>query len=305
MSDRVKADLALAFCTLIWGATFVVVKNALADASIFAFMASRFVLAAVLMGIISWRVLQNLDRAAFWAGVQIGCAMFAGYVFQTVGLKFTTPSKAAFITGFSVVLVPVMLGIFGTRRVNAWVWAGALAALGGLYFLTVPATGFARLNKGDVIAMGCAVMFAIHIILVGAYSKKHSVAALSFLQVATTAVLNLLAVPFLAATKWELPRISWTGNFIWAVLITAIGATGIGFTLQVWAQQHTTPSHTAILLSLEPVFAGLTSFFVSHERLGGRALAGAALVFAGILLSELLGPTQAAADSPGPVSERN
>ncbi len=160
MSDRIKADLALAFCTLIWGATFVVVKDALADASIFAFMASRFVLAALLMGIMSWRVLRNLDRATFWAGIQIGFAMFAGYVFQTVGLKFTTPSKAAFITGFSVVLVPVMLGMFGTRRVNSWVWAGALAALGGLYFLTVPAAGFARLNKGDVIAMGCAVMFA-------------------------------------------------------------------------------------------------------------------------------------------------
>ncbi|MGH9704212.1 MAG: EamA family transporter, partial [Candidatus Acidiferrales bacterium] len=123
MSDRIKADLALAFCTLIWGATFVVVKDALADASIFAFMASRFVLAAALMGILSWRALRNLDSETFRAGVQIGCAMFAGYVFQTVGLKFTTPSKAAFITGFSVVLVPVMLGIFGTRRINAWVWA--------------------------------------------------------------------------------------------------------------------------------------------------------------------------------------
>jgi drug/metabolite transporter (DMT)-like permease len=121
--------------------------------------------------------------------------------------------------------------------------------------------------------------------------------------VATTAALTALALPLLAATKWEPPRIEWTGNFIGAVLITAVAATAICFSLQVWAQQHTSPAHTAILLSLEPVFAGLTSFVVSHERLSGRALTGAALVFAGILLAELKGPTQAAADSPGPVSQ--
>jgi drug/metabolite transporter (DMT)-like permease len=303
MSDRVKADLALAFCTLIWGATFVVVKNALADASVFAFMGARFVLAAALMAIMYSAALRKLDRPALWAGALIGVFLFAGYAFQTVGLKFTSPSKAAFITGSSVVLVPVLLAGFGGRRINGWVWAGVLAALAGLYFLTVPPSGLPRLNKGDIITMGCAVMFALHIILVARYSARHSVAALSFLQVATTAALTALALPLLAATKWEPPRIAWTGNFIWAVLITAVGATAICFSLQVWAQQHTSPAHTAILLSLEPVFAGLTSFVVSHERLGGRALTGAALVFAGILLAELKGPTQAAADSPGPVSQ--
>jgi len=105
--------------------------------------------------------------------------------------------------------------------------------------------------------------------------------------------------------NWESPRIAWTGNLIWAVAITAIGATVIGFSLQVWAQQHTSPSHTAILLSLEPVFAGLTSYVFLHERLGARALVGAALVLAGILIAELLGPAQAAPDSPGPVTEQS
>jgi drug/metabolite transporter (DMT)-like permease len=213
--------------------------------------------------------------------------MFAGYVFQTLGLRFTSPSKAAFITGSSVVMVPVLLAAFGGRRINRWVWAGALAALAGLYFLTVPETGFSRLNAGDVLVLCCAAMFAMHIIFVGRYSRRYSVASLSFLQVATTAVLTLLALPLLAFTRWEPPRLAWTGNLIFAVLITAVGATAIGFSLQVWAQQHTSPTHTAILISLEPVFAAITSFIVAHERLSARALTGAALVFAGFILAKL------------------
>ena len=303
MNARLKADLSLAFCSLIWGATFVVVKDALADASVFAFLAARFTLAAVLMGLIFWKVLRRLDHRALWAGAQIGCFMFAGYVFQTLGLRFTSPSKAAFITGSSVVMVPVLLAAFGGRHINRWVWAGALAALAGLYFLTVPEAGFSQLNAGDVLVLCCAAMFAMHIIFVGRYSRRYSVASLSFLQVATTAILTTLALPLLAFTGWEPPRVAWTGNLVFAVLITAVGATAIGFSLQVWAQQHTSPTHTAILISLEPVFAALTSFIVAQERLSARALTGAALVFAGIILAELKGPTQAAPESGGPVTE--
>ena len=301
MSQRVKADLALGFCSLIWGATFVVVKEALEGASVFAFIAVRFALAAVLMAAIFHAALRKLTRAEIWAGVQIGVFMFAGYAFQTLGLRQTTPTKAGFITGFSVVLVPVLMAAFWRRKINAWIWAGALAALVGLYFLSVPpgalGPAFAALNFGDLLVLGCAVMFAIHIILVGQYSPRHSVGALSFLQVATTAVLGLAAVPLVAAAGLESPRFSCTPAVIFGVLITAVGATAIAFTIQVWAQQHTSATHTAILFSLEPVFAALTSYIVLNERLGGRALVGAALVLAGILLAELKGPTQVAPES--------
>jgi drug/metabolite transporter (DMT)-like permease len=303
MTRRLHADLALALCALIWGATFVVVKDALAFASVFSFNAMRFTLAAVVMGIVYFRAVRKSDSATFFAGSLIGVFMFGGYAFQTLGLKFTTPSKAAFITGASVVMVPVLLAIFWRRRVSAWVWAGAVAALFGLYFLTVPHAGFSALNIGDLLALGCAVMFAFHIILVARYSPRHSVAALSFLQVATTAVLTALCLPILSATRWEPPFVRWSPSLAAALLITAVGATALCFSLQVWAQQYTSPTHTAILLSLEPVFAALTSLIVVHERLGARVLAGAVLVFIGILLAELKGPAQAGADSPGPVSQ--
>jgi drug/metabolite transporter (DMT)-like permease len=303
MNRRLQADLALALCTLIWGATFVVVKDALAFASVFSFNALRFALAAIVMGAVYARALRKLDRATLTAGSLIGVFMFGGYAFQTLGLKFTTPSKAAFITGSAVVMVPVLLAIFWRRKISRWAWSGALAALVGLYFLTVPRSGFSALNVGDFLALGCAVMFAFHIILVAKYSPRHSVAALSFLQVATTAALTGVCLPVLSATNWEPPRVEWSGSLIAAILITAVGATALCFSLQVWAQQYTSPAHTAILLSLEPVFAALTSVIVVHEHLSARVLAGAALVFTGILLAELTGPAQSGADSPGPVSQ--
>lgn len=305
MNRRLQADLALGLCTLIWGATFVVVKDALAFASVFSFNALRFTLAAIVMGAVYVRALRKLDRATLAAGSLIGFFMFSGYAFQTLGLKFTTPSKAAFITGASVVMVPVLLAIFWRRRINAWAWSGAAAALAGLYFLTVPRSGFSALNIGDFLALGCAVMFAFHIILIAKYTRGHSVAALSFLQVAATAFLTTACLPLLAVTKWEPPRVQWNAGLFAAILITAVGATALCFSLQVWAQQYTSPPHTAILLSLEPVVAALTSVIVAHEHLGARVLSGATLVFIGILIAELKGPAQSGADSPGPVSQRN
>ncbi len=298
MSQNRKADLLLAFCTLIWGATFVIVKSALADSSVFVFLALRFSLAAAVLAVIYRREIPRLRARKFRdsplaAGALMGGVLFAGFALQTAGIQFTTPSKAAFITGFSVVLVPVLLALFAGLRIKPTVWAGALAALAGLYYLAVPAADqFAHLNRGDLLVLGGAVMFALHIISVGEFSGRHSAGALSLVQVATMAALTLIAVPLFAIAGWQPPRVNWTPQLIAAVLVTAILATAVAFSVQVWAQQHASPSHTAILFSLEPVFAAATSFMFFHERLGSRALAGAALILAGILLVELRQPPQ-------------
>jgi drug/metabolite transporter (DMT)-like permease len=299
-NKRLWADLALTAAALIWGATFVAVKDALRDVSVFAYVGVRFGLSAVIMGTIFWRELRRATARAVWAGAQIGFFLFGGYAFQTSGLKFTTPSKAAFITGSSVVLVPVILAIFGRRKITAWIWAGALAALGGLYLLTIPAQGLGGLNRGDPIVFLGAVMFALHIIFVSRYVERHSVGTLTFLQIATTALLATILVPVLGQLHWERPHWAWTSNLIFAVLITSIGSTVIGFSFQVWAQQYTSPTHAAVLISLEPVFAVLTSWLLGSERLGPRVLLGGALIFAGILLAELKGPSPVAAESPEP-----
>jgi drug/metabolite transporter (DMT)-like permease len=297
MTDRLKADLALVFCALVWGATFVLVKNALADASVFAFLAARFVLAAAFIAVMFRKSLARANRSDIRAALLIGIFMFGGYAFQTVGLISTTPSKAAFITGSSVVLVPILHGVFWKSRIGAWVWVGAGAALAGLYFLTVPRTGMGNLNHGDLLVGGCAVVFALHILLVGHFSPKHPVGALSFYQIAMTAALSIVAVPVASVAHLEPAKFHPSVQMIAAVAMTAIFATAIAFSIQIWAQQRTTPTHTAIIFSLEPVFAGVTSYVMLGEVLSGRALAGAALILAGIVLAEVMSGSPVAPES--------
>src|SRR5215831_17448388 len=192
MSQRLRAELALAFCTLLWGSTFVVVKNALDQSSVFVFLAVRFSLAGLCMALFRPQVLRTLQREEIFAGVRLGFFMFCGYAFQTAGLKYTSASNSGFITGSSVVLVPLVLVLFWGRRATVWVYAGTTGAAVGLYFLTIPASGVAHLNRGDVLTFFAALSYAVHIILVSEYTKEHSAAALSVMQVLACALLSWL-----------------------------------------------------------------------------------------------------------------
>jgi drug/metabolite transporter (DMT)-like permease len=296
VSRKLKADILLIVCTLIWGASFVVVKSALADASVFAFLTLRFAVAALSLAVLCSRELRSLNAASLRAGAVMGCCMFGGYAFQTAGIELTTPSKAAFVTGFSVVLVPVFLGLFARQRIGPAIWAGALVAVAGLYFLTVPSSGFGDLNRGDLLVLCGSVAFALHIIAIGRYARRHSPSVLNFLQVTTTLLMISVAGSLLTAAGRESIRVAWSARLLAAVLLTGVLATAVAFSVQVWAQQHTSASHAAILFTLEPVFAALISFVFFQERLGLRALVGAGFILGGILLAEFKGPAPAAAE---------
>jgi drug/metabolite transporter (DMT)-like permease len=302
MRRRLRADLSLAFCSLLWGATFVVVKNSLAYSSVFVFLAARFTLAAFLMAAFRPPVFRTLKREELLAGAVLGFFMFAGYAFQTAGLQYTTPAKSGFVTGSSVVLVPILLGIFWGRRLTLWVYGGVFAAVFGLYFLTVPAEGLAHLNRGDLLTLIAAAFYAKHIILVGEYTRRHSVAALSVLQVAACAVLAWLATGLASLAGWQPVRFGWQAESLLGIAVCAVLATAVAFSVQLWAQQYTSSSHAAVLFTLEPVFASLTSYILLRERLGPRAMLGAGFVLAGILIAEMLGPP-AAPESPEPTGE--
>jgi drug/metabolite transporter (DMT)-like permease len=302
MSKRLRADLSLALCSLLWGATFVVVKSSLNYSSVFVFLAARFSLAAILMAAFRPGVFRTLKREELLAGGALGFFMFGGYAFQTAGLQFTTPAKSGFVTGSSVVLVPLLLGLFWGRRLTGWVYSGVFAAVFGLYFLTVPAEGISHLNRGDLLTFVAAALYAMHIILVGDYTRRHSVAALSVLQVAACAALAWVATGLSSAAGWQTARFGGQAKSLLGIAICAVLATAVAFSIQLWAQQYTSSSHAAILFTLEPVFASLTSYLILGERLGSRALLGAVLVLAGILIAELLGPP-AAPESPEPTAE--
>jgi drug/metabolite transporter (DMT)-like permease len=301
--SRLRAELALAFCTLLWGSTFVVVKNSLDDSSVFVFLALRFTLAGMCMVAFRPQVLRVLQREEIFAGVRLGFFMFCGYAFQTAGLRYTTASNSGFITGSSVVLVPLILALFWGKRVTLWVYFGTIAAAAGLYFLTVPVTGVAHLNRGDVLTFFAAMSYAVHIILVGEYAREHSAAALSVLQVLACAVMAWLTAFGANGIRWQPMRFHSTSQLWIGIAVCAVFATAVAFSLQLWAQQFTTPSHAAIIFTLEPVFAVATSYFVLSERLGLRSVVGAGLVLAGILVAELLGPP-AAPESPEPMGEK-
>jgi drug/metabolite transporter (DMT)-like permease len=289
MSLRFKAHCALLTCCFFWGVTFVVVKDALIDISVFGYLAARFVLGALPMIWFYRNDLRKLTREETWAGIQVGLFMFGGYAFQTAGIARTTASKAAFITGISVVFVPIFLAVFWRKKISAWAWAGAAASFVGLYFLTVPMQGFTDLNRGDLLVLGCAVLYAFQIIFIARYTGKYSLGALSCLQVILAGVLSTIAVPILNVTRWEPFFVRFTFQMEFGVIVTAIFTTALAYPLLVWGQRHTTATNTALILTFEPVFAAITSFIVLHERLGTRALAGAALILGGICIAEWKG----------------
>jgi drug/metabolite transporter (DMT)-like permease len=280
---RWRADLALAGIALIWGATFVVVKQALHDVSTLLFLALRFTLATLALALV-FRPLPakfRPRRTLLAGGLLAGLCLSAGYLFQTVGLRYTTPSKSAFITGLSIVLVPLLAALWCRRLPASAEVAGITAATAGMALMTLNWNAL-RIDRGDLLTLACALAFAAHILVVGHYSPQVSFQALALVQIATAAALALATCGWL-----EPPRIRWTPGLLAALIVTGLLATALAFSVQAWAQQHTTPAHTALIFALEPVFAWLTSFLLLGEILSPQAALGAVLILAGILLVEL------------------
>ncbi len=288
MSRSVKAHVLLVLVTFVWGSTFVLIKNALADISPLWFNAVRMVLAAGSLLLIFRKEMRRLTPSALRAGAIVGLFLWLGFEFQTTGLRLTTPSKSAFLTGVSVVLVPVFLAIGWRRMVNRWTASGVLIAFTGLFLLTVPAgagaTDFSSVNRGDLLTMACAVAFALQIIAMGRATARFPFQEIATVEAAVCAVLMLITVP-----AFEHTYARWSPTVIAAIIITGLLNTAAGFAVQAWAQQFTPPTHTALIFSLEPVFAWITSYVLLGERLGSRATFGAVMILGGVLLSELKG----------------
>ncbi len=283
-SRKWKADAALVGIAFIWGSTFVLVKSALDDASPLLFMAMRFGLAAaILLGVarLSLSGRARPDRHALAASAVVGACMFGGYMFQTIGLRVTTPSRSAFITAFSVVLVPILLALF-FRRFPGWAAAlGVSAAIAGLYLFTMPAAG-EPVNRGDMLTLACAVSFALHFIFVGYYTRTVPPITLAAGQVLVTFILAAASAPWA-----ERAFVRFTPGLLVAIVVTAALATALAFFVQAWAQQYTSATHAALIISLEPVFAWLASWVALGERLSLRSAVGALLILAGIIIAEM------------------
>jgi drug/metabolite transporter (DMT)-like permease len=284
--SRWKADLALAAVALVWGTTFVVVKHALEDISTLYFLALRFSVASVCMLFMflpafrragSRQVLRGLK-----GGAVAGLFLWLGYVLQTLGLKFTTAGNSGFLTGLYIVLVPLISAAVYRRWPQLAELIGISIATSGMALLTVPSIEHGiRLNRGDLLTIGCAVAFAFHLLVLGYFSQRERFEAVALGQIACAAMLSTVSLAV------EKPVVTWNANVVFAVLVTAVFATALAFGLQTWGQQYTTATRTALIFALEPVFALLTAVSVGGEKLTVAAISGGALILGGILTVEL------------------
>ncbi len=285
---RYWIQLALLGVAVVWGATFITVKDAVSLYPLYAFLALRFAIAVVALIGLFPRVFTRFTPGTLRVGALAGFFLCAGYVFQTWGLQGTTASKAAFITGMLVVITPLMQAVI-LRRIPGWATAaGAVLAVGGLWLLSAADGG--GWNTGDTRVLLCAVAYSAHIIVLGALGHKHDAGALTLMQLAVTAV--ICGVVSLATEPIALPA---HGSVWIALVVTGILASAVAFAVQTYAQRTIPPARTALILISEPAFGGLFGW-LAGEALGFRGLAGAALILGGMILAEVVAlrnaPTQ-------------
>src|SRR5688572_26950322 len=291
------AVLAIVLVNLVFGATFVVVKDAMTHMAPLRFLALRFLVAGPLLLAVAWLVQRPaLARRATWRdGIVLGSLLVAAFALQTMGLVFTTPAVSAFVTALSVPIIPVLGLWFLGERVNAVTWAGVITAAVGLVVLTLP--GHVDFGPGELLTLFAACGFAAHIVLTARLSRRTPALPLVAVQMVAAGTLAALALPLdgwleargatgapASGLFAPLPRIAWI-----EAIAMGLGATALTFLLQTWAQGRLTATRAGVVFALEPVFATAFSIAFFAERIGLRAAAGMVLILAGMLVVETLG----------------
>lgn len=274
---RLAADVSLVLATAVWGATFPVVKAALGHCSPILFNSVRMSLGAVFLLLVLRP--RAISAAAWAASALLGLLLAGGYALQTAGLAWTSPAKAAFITGLSVIMVPLLLALFWRRKMQPRIWLACGLAVAGLYALVFGArtVGAAGGLRGEWLTLGCAVCFALQVIVLGEVAGRYPVRQLAALQILFCAIFSWVLLPVVETPRWQPTAGLW-----WELAVTALLATGFSFTAQTWGQQYTPAPRAAVIFSLEPVFGLLASYIGWHERLRPLQLAGAMSILAAI-----------------------
>lgn len=276
------ADFSLLLVAFVWGATFVIVKWAIEDLPPFPFLAIRFALAFISLLPFLWLQRAQISLETVLKGAALGVFLFSGYAWQTVGLQYTTSSNAGFITGLSVVLVPALVAVTTRKLPSPNLLLGIFCALVGLALLSLG--NHLELNKGDLMVFFCAVSFALHIFSVGRYAPGSNAIILACVQILTVSILSAVF-----SLLWPQPAGQFSSTVWMALLITAIPATSLAYFVQTKMQEFTTSTHTALIFSMEPVFAAITAFFLAGEIFTPKGLLGACLVLTGMLIAEFTG----------------
>jgi drug/metabolite transporter (DMT)-like permease len=280
MKRTSTATLLLLIGTFFWGITFVVVKEAIAEINVYRFLAWRFSIGAILLAACFLPSFKHITWKMIGYGLLLGTILAISYITQTVGLLYTGASKAAFITGLCVVFVPLMLAVMRKQWPTGLQMVAILLATGGLALITL--SGSLTINPGDLWVLVCAVSFAVYIIMVSIYSKRFPAIPFTVIQLVTVALIT--GAIAIAIGEWRMPR----GYIVWqAIIICAVFATSFMYAVQNHYQKFISEVKAVIIYSLEPLFAALAAFLYLHEQITTRTIVGGALIFIGMLCSEI------------------
>lgn len=277
-SSQGIAIAALITITAVWGWTFLGVKEAILKMAVMDFLAIRFAVAAVVLLLIRPVTIFKIERRVLWRGIVLGFLLGMAYITQTFGLQTVSPAVSGFITGMGVVFTPVMLWAVLRRKIGNNIWIAVILALIGLALLSLHGWAFGR---GELLTLACAIFVAFHIIGLGEWSPQHDTYELTLIQIITVAIMCAGAA---APDGIMLPPdlVTWG-----TVGITGILATAAAFFVQTWAQALISPSYTAVILTMEPVFAGFFGVVLGGDRLTTRVIIGAICVLTAMLIAQL------------------
>ena len=283
-SMRLKADLALLLVSIIWGSAFVAQRVVGQMGSVYLFNGVRYLLAALVVLPFAFRAIQTtnpiykIPRAQYQWMFIAGFVLFAGSALQQLGVVYTAAGNAGFITSLYVVLVPILLFLGWRERVH-WMSIVAVVLAGiGAFFLSTG--GRFEVHTGDVIELGGALFWTLHVIIAGKYASKFESLSFSVGQLMVGGLLNLgIGMLLERSMPLNLPILG-------AIAYTAFFALGLCYTLQIWAQKHTPPADAALILSLESVFAVLSGWLLLDEKLVAIQIFGCTLIFVAVLLSQ-------------------
>lgn len=294
LTSRYAAEGSLVLAAMLFGVTFPLVADALDDVTPFAYLLLRFVIAVVALAPFAVAIARSHGddrRLLLRVGAIAGVVLFGGYATQTIGLQYVSPSTSAFITGLYVCFTPFVEAAVSRRAPSPWVVAGIAIATIGLFLLTGADLGF---GKGEVWTLACAALFAVWIVYQGAYANR--LRTIPFTTVQMAVVATLCIPPTVVQGTGKLSALA-----LFAAAFTGIFCSSVALSLQLWGQRRIAPSRAALILLSEPVFAAIAGY-VDGERLGVIELVGAAVILAGIALTEL-GPGRAAADADDATAE--
>jgi drug/metabolite transporter (DMT)-like permease len=278
---RPAAIALLLVATAFWGVTFAVVKEAVARVDVFVFLTQRFAASfLVLAAIAVWRR-GAPEAAALRRGAWMGVFLFLAFATQTAALRLASASSVGFLTGLGIVLVPLLAALLFRQRVGASLWAAVALAVCGLFLLTA-AGRWAPPGAGDALALACALAVALQMLLTDRYAPGNDVVWLTTAQIGVVALGSWAVAAAAGRPVWV-----WHPFLLKPLLFLVLCATVFGFLVQTAAQRVLSPTHAALVVCLEPVFAAAWAHHALGERLGAAGWAGAALILAGMVTAEL------------------